>query len=30
MGYQSFGTQITALTGINLSGSTNQGYVDSF
>jgi hypothetical protein len=30
MGYQTFGTQITALTGINLSASTNQGYVDSF
>ena len=30
MAYQTFGTQITALTGINLSASTNQGYVDSF
>ena len=30
MAYQNFGTQITALTGINLSASTNQGYVDSF
>ena len=30
MAYQTFGTQITALTGINLTASTNQGYVDSF
>jgi hypothetical protein len=30
MAYQSFGTQITALTGISLTGATNQGYVDSF
>ena len=31
MGYQTFGTQITALTGISLSNNTtNQGYVDSF
>ena len=30
MAYQTFGTQITALTGISLSAATNQGYVDSF
>ena len=30
MAYQTFGKQITALTGINLTASTNQGYVDSF
>tara|TARA_R110002012_G_scaffold78323_5_gene199612 strand:+ start:1148 stop:1855 length:708 start_codon:yes stop_codon:yes gene_type:complete len=30
MAYQTFGTQITSLTGIDLSNSTNQGYVDSY
>ena len=30
MSYQTFGTQIKALTGIDISSSTNQGYIDSF
>ena len=30
MAYTTFGAQITTLTGINLSNSTNQSSVDSF
>tara|TARA_R100000808_G_C2147729_1_gene155751 strand:+ start:2176 stop:2883 length:708 start_codon:yes stop_codon:yes gene_type:complete len=30
MAYQTFGAQITSLTGMDLSNSTNQGYVDSY
>ena len=30
MAYQTFGAQIKSLTGIDISNSTNQGYLDSY